>query len=109
MSVFVESTGPPWVITRMMSKAWKVLRIEVMRRKKVIGESIGMVTDRNRHQRFAPSTRAASYRSRGMACKPARKITTAKPMFFQTYTMMIAGIDHSGWLSQSGDETFTQP
>ena len=45
MRVLVASTGPPSVITLMMSNAWNELRSAVMTRKKVIGDSIGNVTD----------------------------------------------------------------
>jgi hypothetical protein len=44
----------------MMSNDWKVLRIDVTTRKKVIGESIGNVTERKRQRVLAPSTLAAS-------------------------------------------------
>ena len=38
----------------------------------VTGRSDGNVMCQNDAQRVAPSTRAASYSSRGMSCRPAR-------------------------------------
>src|SRR5260370_32613940 len=52
--------------------------------KKVMGGGRrGRVTKRNKVQLFAPSTRAASYNSAGMLCKPARNITMFQPTPFQ--------------------------
>ena len=74
VDVVVESTGPPRVITWMMSNDWIVFSSEVTPRKKTIGDSIGSVTDRNRHHGPAPSTFAASYNSALMFTSPARKM-----------------------------------
>src|SRR6478735_3470201 len=109
MRVDVELTGPPSVITRMMSNDWNELSTEVTVRKKTIGESIGRVTDRKRQSAPAPSTLAASYKSRGMLCSPARKMTVAKPSVFQFETMMTAGIAHWGSRNQFGESSPTQP
>ncbi len=49
--------------------------VEMMTAKMIVGLSSGTVMDQNCRARPAPSIAADSYRSRGMACMAARKIS----------------------------------
>ena len=55
------------------------------------GARSGIVTRRKTCISFAPSVRAASSRSRGIAARPAAMTTIANPAQTQTYDIMIAG------------------
>jgi len=63
--------------------------------------SIGSVTSLNWRQRPAPSMRAASYSSCGIACSAAMKMIMLAPKPFHTENRMIDGIAQSGSPSQS--------
>lgn len=56
------------------------------------GASSGIVTRRNTCHSVAPSTRAASSASRGMAASPAAISTIANPDHTHRYDPMIAGV-----------------
>jgi hypothetical protein len=70
--VVVPSSGPPFVMARMMSKDCSDVSNVVMPRKNVVGPSNGSTTETNDRIGDAPSNEAASSRSRGTACNPAR-------------------------------------
>lgn len=53
----------------------------------VVRPSIGMVSRQVCFQRPAPCKAEASYRSRGMSCRPARYKTKLKPIVHHTVTM----------------------
>ena len=65
---------PEWNI-RGSVKSCRPPMVEMMTQKMIVGLSIGTVIDQNCRARLAPSIAAASYRSRGMACMAARKIS----------------------------------
>src|SRR5690625_320141 len=67
--------SPSWSYMRGSSKICKPPIVEVMMTKMRVGRSIGTVTEKNWRIRPAPSMTAASYRSRGMACMAANKIS----------------------------------
>ena len=73
-------TGEPPLLRRsgeLVREALPVIpaeRLEAMLTSIMTGESIGSVTKRNCRHRDAPSMRAASYNSTGIACSPARKM-----------------------------------
>src|SRR5690606_12933224 len=68
----VQGPPVPPEITYIWSKTWKVPIMDITTMKKVVGFSIGRVMCQNCCQRLAPSIWAASYRSSGMSCRPAR-------------------------------------
>ena len=70
-------TGPPWVMTRTTSNAWKLKMRLVVATKAALGRRSGHVTCTKRRTGPAPSRAAASARAGGMSCRPARKITIA--------------------------------
>ena len=54
----------------------------------MLGASSGSVSLQNAAHALAPSMRAASYRSEGMVCRPARMKNTTMDVFFQTSATM---------------------
>ena len=66
-----------------MSKTLSTLMIIVMNTTLSTGASSGMVTRRNTCHSVAPSVRAASSTSRGMAARPAAMTTIEKPAHTQ--------------------------
>src|SRR5579875_992109 len=70
----------------------------------IVGRKRGRVIAWKSVQRFAPSTRAASYSSLGMLCKPARKITMFQPIPFQIPRIINVGkarvvLPNQDWVS----------
>ena len=72
MSVVVDPSGPPCVMALMVSKDCSELSSIVTSRKNVVGVSSGSTTERSVRAADAPSMAAASLRSCGTACRPAR-------------------------------------
>ncbi|OLC09740.1 MAG: hypothetical protein AUH39_03930 [Chloroflexi bacterium 13_1_40CM_67_9] len=70
--------------------------------KNKVGESKGSVMRLRICRSPAPSIRAASYSSREMLVRPARKITVWKPMKCQIVKMDTATSDRLGPASESG-------
>ena len=66
-----------------------------------IGRSIGSVMYQKRPSTPAPSTRAASYSSSGMACRPASSMMAKKGTPRQTLVAMTAGMARLGFESQA--------
>src|SRR5665648_40574 len=83
----VASTGPPCVITHCGTNTCKPVIMLITLTKSSVGLSNGMVMWRKTCQPLDPSTFAASYKSDGMLCNPARKTTMKKPTSFQTLMM----------------------
>lgn len=71
--VVVPPRGPPWVKIQMISKLLKAQIADNSAIDTITGMICGMVMRRKRYQRPAPSTHAASYRSRLTPCMAARK------------------------------------
>src|SRR3954453_6312055 len=79
-----------------MSKTLRTLMIMVMKTTLRTGASSGTVTRRKTCHSLAPSVRAASSTSRGIADRPAPITTIAKPAQIQMYDMMIDGVTRFG-------------
>src|SRR5918911_2630338 len=99
-TVRLASPGPPWVMMNGESKIWKPLIMLMTRAKNVVLESIGSVTWRKLAQRPAPSIAAASYRWRGIFCRPATNRMKLNPTDFQTCIRTIDQIAHALEVSQ---------
>ena len=69
--VFDALSGPPPVMTQIMSNSWRAPMIERKIETRIVGPSRGNVTCRNACRLSAPSIRAASSSSLGMPCSPA--------------------------------------
>ncbi len=76
---FASSWTEPGAIERMMSKTLRTLISIVMKTTVMTGQSSGTVTRRKTCHSVAPSVRAASSVSRGIAARPAAITTIAKP------------------------------
>ena len=85
--MFVLPPGPPRVVKKMTAKRLKVQMMPSRMTIVLTDPSPGMVMFQNDCQRFAPSTRAASYWS-GMPCRPPSSATIMKGTPAQTFTMM---------------------
>src|SRR6266508_2528079 len=83
-------------ITYTRSKIFSTLIISVTKTTTSTGRTSGMVTRRNTCHSVAPSTRAASRASRGIAARPAAISTIAKPAQIQMYAPMIDGVTSVG-------------
>src|SRR5262245_65746207 len=80
--------------------------VEVMTTNMMTGRSAGTVTYRNRCQVLAPSIRAASYRSFGIACIAARKISALYPVQRQlTIVAMARWLAAVSWCQPIGPKT----
>ena len=81
VTVCDSRSGPPRIALvpelnrRGSVKSWSPPMVEMMTAKTIVGLSSGTVIDQNCLDRLAPSIEADSYRSRGMACMAARKIS----------------------------------
>lgn len=75
-NMVVAVPGPPWVIRLISPNTLKELITDVMTIKKVVPESIGIVTYQIRASPFAPSMAAASYRSLDTLIIPERNRIT---------------------------------
>lgn len=75
-SVWYWLTAPPLGVpppkSRGSPKSWVAPIVETMTVKTIVGRRPGSVTWRNCCHRLAPSSEAASYRSKGTDCMPAR-------------------------------------
>jgi len=83
LSDLVLSSGPPLVITQMTSKTFTA---SIVRKTQAIvsgGRMTGRVTERKRAKGPAPSISAASRRSRGTLCRPARVMRATREKVFQ--------------------------
>ena len=69
--VAVSCPGPPRVIAQMIGNELKTLITLMSAATRNAGRSSGSVIERYVRQVEAPSTRAASYSSVGIVCKPA--------------------------------------
>jgi hypothetical protein len=67
----VAFAGPPAVVTATVSNTWNDPITVMISTTASTGRSSGMVIRQNIRHSLAPSTRAASYMSLGMACRPA--------------------------------------
>jgi ABC-type sugar transport system permease subunit len=85
---------PPAGCCRMntMSKIFNTLITIVTKTTSSTGDSSGIVTRRNTCHSVAPSMRAASSASRGIAAIPAASSTIANPVKIHMYATMIAGV-----------------
>ena len=72
----VARPGSPLVIVHTVSKTRKASTDRITMATSSTGRSSGSVTFRKTCHALAPSTRAASWGSRGMVCSPARRIST---------------------------------
>src|SRR4029077_752271 len=88
-AAFCDEPGAS-VITR--SKTFRTLMIIVMKTTESTGASNGTVTRLNTCHSDAPSVRAASRTSRGIAARPAPITTMAKPAQIQMYAIMSEGV-----------------
>src|SRR5439155_11094997 len=77
---------------KTMSKTFRTLMIMVMKTTLSTGASSGTVTRRNTCHSEAPSVRAASSVSRGIAASPAAITTIANPAHTQRYAMISDGV-----------------
>ena len=75
-----------------MSNTFSTLINIVMKTTVSTGASSGTVTRRKTCNSVAPSVRAASSVSRGIAARPAAITTIAKPAHTQMYAMISAGV-----------------
>ena len=80
---FASSCTDPGATDRMMSKTLRTLISIVMKTTLRTGASSGTVTRRKTCHSVAPSVRAASSVSRGIAARPAAITTMAKPAHTQ--------------------------
>src|SRR6266487_3113034 len=102
----VWRSGPPW---RTRKTCVKTLKSQMMDRNAVIrnsGRSTGRISDRKVCQAPAPSTRMASYSSRGIAVSPAYSVRATNGIACQTMIrVMIAKVDrpvsNQLWLEKS--------
>ena len=62
----VDVPGPPCVMILICPNTWKELIILVIKRKNVVGDSIGIVIRISLCHQFAPSISADSYSSLGI-------------------------------------------
>ena len=79
-----SSWDDPGAMTKTRSKIFSTLIISVTSTTTSTGASSGTVTRRNTCHSLAPSTRAASSVSRGIAASPAAISTIANPAHIQT-------------------------
>jgi hypothetical protein len=86
----------PGAITRTRSKIFNTMMTSVTSTTLMTGARSGTVTRRKTCPSLAPSTRAASSTSRGMAARPAAMITIANPVQIHTYATMIDGVTRVG-------------
>ncbi|MNN43875.1 hypothetical protein D3C81_1581370 [compost metagenome] len=92
----MEPFGPPFVRTKTGPASLIASIVVMMITKAIVRFSIGSVIRKNCCTRFAPSTRAASYKSWEMLFSPARKIIMKNPAAFQIPRMMMPYIAVSG-------------
>src|SRR5436305_7349596 len=93
------SCTEPGGMTRTRSKIFRTLMTRVTATTSSTGQSRGTVTSRNTFHSLAPSTRAASRVSRGMAASPAAMTIMAKPVQIHRNEPMIDGGTRA-WASQ---------
>src|SRR5690606_16997891 len=89
-STLAFGSPPPMMYTR--SNTFSTLMVRVTSTTMRTGASSGIVTRRNTCHSVAPSTRAASSASRGIAASPAAISTIANPAHTHRYDTMIAGV-----------------
>ena len=73
-------------MTQTRSKSCSEPMIDKKIQIRIVGPISGSVMRRVNCHPEAPSILAASMSSFGMPCRPARKMITAKPMYFQVIT-----------------------
>src|SRR5574337_1140558 len=82
--------GPPWVITKMMSKVFRASmdrnRMATIR----VGRRRGRVINQKHWKGLAPSMRADSYGSLGRAARPARAMSMMRGVHSHTSTKAMA-------------------
>lgn len=93
---FAFGCTEPGAMMKTRSKTFSVLMIIVTNTTSSTGESSGTVIFLKTCHSVAPSMRAASSASRGMADRPAAISTIAKPAHTQTNAPMIAGVIRVG-------------
>ena len=103
LSTSVTLMGPPPVVIQISANCCVVQMKSSSAIEMMIGRSCGMVTLRNCWKPFAPSTVAASYRSRGMPCRPASRLIMkngypAQMLMNVTAPSAVVG-DDSHWMS----------
>src|SRR5699024_8579653 len=81
-------SGPPFVIVYGSSNNCNVPIVENTTVNKNIGFNCGIVIKKNFLILPAPSISAASYKSEGIFCNPARNITILYPVHLQVITVI---------------------
>src|SRR5919106_1283964 len=104
-STCVRSAGPPPVRRYTLLKSPSVQIIDRIVEERYSVRSDGQVTKRKLCQAEAPSTLAASYCSRGMARRPAMRISVQNGSDFQMCVSIDRPRPMRGSLSQFGPST----